>query len=183
MIHSKSVDSTYIIACSLCCACAVVCACSIAHVGASVKRSCRGCPHNLHKIVVDRWRANVVQYPCKKDREKEVLQMATVNFKVSVPQISKSQQFNLEVEVNSKGELSISLPQQTVKATGCYLPFAEILDRKPVRSVMAHFENANTENGKHLTVAKTPTGRELQVYFSPREMRDAIALALTADYC
>lgn len=107
--------------------------------------------------------------------------MAKVNFKVNVPDISHSQKFDLEVEVDSKGNLSITLPQQTVKATHCYLPFSAIVEKYPVRDAKQIFDIPGMGCGT--AIAKSVSGRELRVSFSPDEMRNALVLALTADYC
>lgn len=107
--------------------------------------------------------------------------MAKTNFQVSVPSVSSDQKFNLEVEVNSKGNLSITLPQQTVKATQCYLPFAEVVSDFPVRKVKNIFEIPRM--GKGTATAETVTGRKLELQFSPTAMQQALTLALTADYC
>ena len=107
--------------------------------------------------------------------------MAKVNLKVKVPAVSQSQKFDLEVEVNSKGKLSITLPQQTVKATGCYLPFASVVENYTLRDAKQIFDIPNLGNGQ--ATAKSVSDRNLKVEFPPSEMQNALVLALTADYC
>ena len=107
--------------------------------------------------------------------------MAKTNFQVLVPSISSDQKFNLEVEVSSDGNLSITLPQQTVKATQCYLPFAEVVNSFPIRKAKNIFEIPRM--GKGTAIAETVTGRKLELQFSPTAMQQARTLALTADYC
>ena len=106
--------------------------------------------------------------------------MAKVNLKTEIPSVSKSQKFDLEVEVDSKGKLSITLPQQTVKATGCYLPFASVIENYSVRDAKRIFDIPNLGIGE--ATAKSVTGRQLELQFSPSEMQNALVLALTADY-
>lgn len=107
--------------------------------------------------------------------------MAKVNLKATVPSVNQSQKFNLEVEVDSKGNLSITFPQQTVRATNCYLPFAAVVENYPVRKAKHFSDIPNLRNGQ--AIAKSVTGRELNLEFSPSEMQNALLLALTADYC
>lgn len=107
--------------------------------------------------------------------------MAKTNFQVSVPSVSSDQKFNLEVEVNSEGNLNITLPQQTVKATRCYLPFAEVVTNFPIRKVQSIFEIPRIRKGS--AIAETVAGRKLELQFSPTALQQALTLALTADYC
>lgn len=107
--------------------------------------------------------------------------MAKINLKAKVPSASQSQKFNLEVEVDSKGNLSITFPQQTVKATNCYLPFSTVVENYSVRKAKNFSDIPNLQNG--YAVAKSVTGRNLHLEFSPDEMKNALLLALTADYC
>lgn len=107
--------------------------------------------------------------------------MAKVILKVKIPSVSRDQDFNLEVEANSKGQLSLTLPQQTVTATNCFLPFSEIVEKYPVQKVKNTLNIPNLGNGQ--AIAKTVTGRKIKIYFSSDEMRNALLLALTADYC
>lgn len=107
--------------------------------------------------------------------------MAKVNLKVKIPSVSRSQDFNLEIEANSKGELSMVLPQQTVKNTNCFLPFSEVVEKYPVQKIQKSFNIPNLENG--CGYARSVTGRKIKIFFSPDEMRNAILLSLTADYC
>lgn len=107
--------------------------------------------------------------------------MAKAILKANIPSVNRSQKFDLEVEVDSKGKLNITLPQQTVKATNCYLPFAAVVENYPVRNAKQIFDIPNLGNGQ--ATAKSVTGRKLKLEFSPDEMQTALMLALTADYC
>lgn len=107
--------------------------------------------------------------------------MAVLKMKANLPQISPTQKFDLEVEVNSKGNLSITLPQQTVKATGCFVPFSEIVTDFPIRNARTLSQIPGMGNGT--ATAKSVSGRNLQVTFPPNVMQEVLTLALTADYC
>lgn len=107
--------------------------------------------------------------------------MAKVILKANIPSVNRTQKFDLEVEVDSKGKLNITLPQQTVRATNCYLPFAAVVENYPVRNAKQILDIPGLNCGT--ATAKSVTGRKLQVHFSPDEMQNALVLALTADYC
>lgn len=107
--------------------------------------------------------------------------MTKVNLKVKVPSVSRTQNFNLEVEVNSEGNLSITFPQQTVKDTGCYLPFSSVVENYSMRKVKRLSDIPNLRTAQ--ATAESVTGRKLNLEFSPTEMQEALTLALTASYC
>ena len=107
--------------------------------------------------------------------------MAKTNLKVKIPSVNLTQKFNLEVEVDSKGNLSVTLPQQTVRATQCYVPFATVVENYPVRKARRISDIPNTGTDK--AIARSVSGRKLELEFSPGELQNAISVALTADYC
>lgn len=107
--------------------------------------------------------------------------MAKIILQTSLPAVTHSQKFNLEVEVTESGLLNITLPQQTVKATKCYIPFSAVVENFPIRNAKRFSDIPNLKKGEAFAVSVS--GRKLNLKFNSDEMENALVLALTANYC
>lgn len=108
--------------------------------------------------------------------------MAKVTMKASIPEVSRGNEYRLEVDARADGRISIVIPKQPVsKGSSYYIPFAEIASEYPAANINSLFNEMKLNTG--IVTARTVSGRRLQVRYNPKDLREAVLLALTADYC